>query len=162
MNYEYEYIETIIIETDTYKNINEENDKPLEEIFNEDECYNIHVAIVDKTPICYLSHGFYSVCSCCCCIFCCKKVCVCCIGKTCESKTCESKTCESKTCESKTCESKTCESKTCGNCNFDEVQLKKSKMILDSGWGDIIEQQKDIKRKKNINDINHKSIKLKR
>ena len=124
-------IENIIIFADV--DIVEENDKPLEEIFNEDECYNIHVAIVDKTPICYLSHGFYSVCSCCCCIFCCKKVCVCCIGKTCESKTCESKTCESKT---------------CGNCNFDEVQLKKSKMILDSGWGDIIEQQKDIKRKK--------------
>ena len=142
-------IEPIIIETDTYTNINEENDKPLEEIFNEDECYNIHVAIVDDTPICYFSHGFYSVCTCCCCIFCCKKVCVCCIDKTRESKTCESKTCESKTCESITC----------GNCNFDEVQLKKSKMILDSGWGDIIEQQKDIKRTKNLNDINHKNHK---
>jgi hypothetical protein len=125
-------IEPIIIETDTYTNINDENDKPLEEIFNEDECYNIHVAIVDDTPICYFSHGFYSVCTCCCCIFCCKKVCVCCIDKTCESIT-------------------------CGNCNFDEVQLKKSKMILDSSWGDIIEQQKDIKRTKNINHKNHKT-----
>jgi len=129
-------IEPIIIDKDTDTDIKDEDEQPLEEIFNDNECCNIHVAIVDDTPICYLSHGFYSVCSYCCCIFCCKKVCVCCSDR-----------------------SKMCESKTCGNCNFDDVQLKKSKIILDSGWGDIIEQQKDIRRNTNIkrNTKNHKT-----